>query len=310
MAVTVAEYLGVRTDIGLQIQPISISKAIGGNKPTLQCPFKNSHCDKALRGDKPICSVRDGRTNKLWIVCSNRLCSSHKGTFNNPIALNDYQKTVLLQVAQQIFSPSILPNQVEINREVRIPVNNRSNYSADFIMREKPALNGAASNTSPVILEMQGGGETTNTGSLTQHVTKWENGTANLTDLVRQTSPLVTNAWRRQQEQFLVKGNAAMLTGGRMVFCIGSMIHDYLMPRLIASTSFQNLRNANWTLALLTFEEDTSPTVAPRPACAPNSIPLKIGSVLFTNYNTFVQAITNQGMPSSSIFNGPYIDLT
>lgn len=158
---------------------------------------------------------------------------------------------------------------------------------------------------------MQGGGETTSTGDLTKHITKWENGEASLTEPVNKTAPLVTNAWRRQQEQFLVKGNAAMLTGGRMAFCVGSMIHDYLMPRLTNTTKFPSLKNANWTLALITFIEDKSNSSSMMPESSTHAIPLIIDTTrtLFTNYSFFVQAITNQGSPCNAMFEGPWDDL-
>ena len=163
-----------------------------------------------------------------------------------------------------------------------------------------------------VILEMQGGGETTSTGELTTHVTDWESSLQPsnefLSQPVSKAAPLVTNAWRRQQEQFLVKGNVAMLTGGRMVFCVGTMIYDYLMQRL-TTVNLQDLRKANWTLALLAFEENLEMSdIIPD---APNSIPLRISPdrILFTNYSSFVQALTNQGAPSQSLFIGKYEDL-
>jgi hypothetical protein len=193
---------------------------------------------------------------------------------------------------------------------VPIPVTDDSDYSADYVMwRKNPKLITTFNPDRPIVLEMQGGGETTSTGDLTKHITEWENKRANLTDPVSKTAPLVTNAWRRQQEQFLVKGNTAMLTGGRMVFCIGSMIFDYLMPRLNNTTIFPPLRKSNWTLALLTFVEDTHSSETS--LSAPNSIPLKIDTdrSLFTNYGFFVQAITNQGTACNSMFQGPYINL-
>lgn len=313
MAVVVAEYLGVRTDTGIPITPISISKNTGGSKPILPCPFKNSHCDKAKRGDKPVCSLRDLATGELWIVCSHRLCATQKGSVKSPVPLTEHQKLLLHSVAKEIFEPSIARADVLVNREVQIPVTKDSDYSADYVMwRKNPNLNTTFNPDRPVVLEMQGGGETTSTGDLTKHITDWENGLSLLTKPVYKTAPLVTNAWRRQQEQFLVKGNAAMLTGGRMVFCIGSMIHDYLMPRLTSTTKFPSLRNANWTLALLTFVEDKSTPSPIMPTSAPNSIPLKIDTSksLFTNYGFFVQAITNQGTACNSMFQGPYDDLS
>ena len=68
MAICVAEYLGVRTDLNYQITPIRVGKnSSTDSKPTLPCPFKNSHCEKAKRGDKPVCSIRDTTTKELWI---------------------------------------------------------------------------------------------------------------------------------------------------------------------------------------------------------------------------------------------------
>lgn len=305
MSVMVAEYLGVRTDIDVAIVPVPVS-----SRPKIPCPFRDSHCDKAARGNKPVCSVRDAETQELWIVCSHRLCATSPK--NAP--LNEHQKGILHQVAQTIFTSDIGRHEVLVKRETPIPITDESDYSADYVMwRNNPNLTSLAAPDRPVILEMQGGGETTATGELTRHIDQWEKLPAPSTDIlaqvVKKTAPLVTNAWRRQQEQFLVKGNVAMMTGGRMVFCIGSMIERYLMPRLRETIQFRDLRGSNWTLALLTFVEDTE--ALGRPACAPYSIALKIDMQrsLFTNYGSFVQAITNQGSPCNSLFAEPYITL-
>ncbi len=313
MAISVAEYLGVRTDVGIEIQPIHVGKNTGAiGKPTLPCPFKNSHCEKAKRGDKPVCSVRDTQTQELWIVCPSRFCATMKGPKSNRMPLNEHQKSILHSVAQEIFDSEIQRNEVLVDREVPIPITADSDYSADYVMwRKNPNFTSIGRQDRPVVLEMQGGGETTSTGDLTKHITDWEDGNAELTKTIAKTAPLVTNAWRRQQEQFLVKGNTAMLTGGRIAFCIGAMIYDYLMPRLLSTTKFPQLKNANWTLALITVVEDKSQTAAARPSCAPHSLPLIIDTsrTLFTNYGFFVQAITNQGMACEAMFDRQFIDL-
>lgn len=131
MAVVVAEYLGVRTDTNLNIQPIRINKTTGDiGKPTLPCPFKSSHCDKAKRGDKPICSLRDSITNEIWIVCSHRLCASSPK--NAP--LTSHQVSILHQVAKVVFDPKITQNEVLVKREVPIRVTADSDYMGDFVM--------------------------------------------------------------------------------------------------------------------------------------------------------------------------------
>jgi hypothetical protein len=309
MGVTVAEYLGVRTDGVIPIQPIPISKTRTGQKPRLPCPFKSSHCDKASRGDKPVCSVRDTATGALWITCEHRLCATSPK--NSP--LTTHQSEILHEVAQVVFGTDIQRNEVLVKREEPIKVTENSDYSADYVMwRRNPKQTSPFNPDRAMIVEMQGGGETTNTGTLTKHIDEWEVAgvvdNSRLCRTVSKTSPLITNAWRRQQEQFLVKGNVAMLTGGRMVFCVGSMIYDYLIQRF-RSGILLDLKTANWTLALVTFMEDSSGIQ--NPSCAPSSIKLKIDPTrtLFTNYSSFVQVLINQATPSTSLFTGEYFDL-
>jgi hypothetical protein len=311
MGVSVAEYLGVRIDAKIPIYPVNPAA-----RPGIPCPFRNHHCDKLKRGLEPVCSVRDAN-QKLWVVCSHRLCATQPKVS----ALNDHQKSILRQVAKTIYSPTITDEEILVKREVSIPITADSDYSAEYVMwRRNPSTTHPFNTERAVVLEMQGGGETTNTGALTTHIKGWHTrvaaaggpSLASNIDLARPTkaSPLVTNAWRRQQEQFLVKGNVAMLTGGKMVFCVGPMIYDYLIQRL-TTTTLVPLRNSNWTLALLAIAEDTTGT-APTSISAPNSIPLVIdaGRSLFTNYASFVQALTNQGAPCNSLFMGEYTDLT
>ena len=143
MSVIVAEYLGVRTDKEIPITPIPVSKGANGEKPILLCPFKNSHCDKTKRGDKPVCSIRDSVTNELWIVCSHRLCATQKLSNKKPIALNEHQKFILYSVAKEIFGSEVSRAEILVNREVPIPVTKDSDYSADYVMwRRNPQLMG------------------------------------------------------------------------------------------------------------------------------------------------------------------------
>ena len=156
---------------------------------------------------------------------------------------------------------------------------------------------------------MQGGGETSNTGVQTAYIKTWRDSDVRSNDYLRQptgASTLETNAWRRQQEQFIVKGNIAMKTwkGYGIAFCVGTLLFDYLKDKL-ADANLPDLRNYNWTLALIAFKEDTSaaPTAGP--------IPLVVDEdrLLYTNYQTFVQALINQGEPSLDAFRGTFITL-
>lgn len=308
MGVSVAEYFGQRTDVdNPTIEPIVIPKKVGSSIPwgnsCPTCPFSaGNQCKKLKSGNEPVCSVRktDGT---LWINCSERLCSTKKD-----LPLNAHQKNILLQIGKHIFSPDVNPSDLCVKREERLSVIESTKYNADYII----TVRGGQSNYSGpdrLVLEMQGGGETTNTGVQTQHIQEWKR-LANYTNafLREETaaSTLETNAWRRQQEQFIVKGNIAMKTwkGYGIAFCVGTLLFDYLMNKL-SSADLPDLKDFNWTLALIAIKEDISAPPAPGP------IPLVVDEsrLLYTNYQTFVQALINQGEPSVDAFKGDFISL-
>ncbi|MCK4910715.1 MAG: hypothetical protein KAR83_03685 [Thermodesulfovibrionales bacterium] len=298
---SVAEYLGQRCDVNSPvIEPKSGSSTL--------CPFMSAPCTKMrdrtnAESYKPVCAVRK-RDGTVWIVCGNRLCATKKD-----IPLTVHQKEILMQVAKTVYSPDITEDDVLVKRESPMPAPGNSIYHADFIM-----VNGgdvAYAGPRSVVLEMQGGGETSNTGKLSKHVNLWENSTprtnTGLSEPVSGPGPIITNAWRRQQEQFLVKGRIAMITGdgNGMVFCVGSLFYDYIFAK-IQRAGLQNLRDHNWTLALIGFSEDTTS----EPVAGP--IPFKVDTtkLLFTDYQTFVRALTDQGDPCPEAFQGDFDKLS
>jgi hypothetical protein len=287
MAVKVAEYFGQKTENNERlIQPVSTKE---------NCPFMNDVCVKLAQGNKPVCSVRrnDG---DLWIVCRHRLCAT-----KNNIALTNYQNSVLFEVAKTVFGNDILEEDIAVRREETIPVVEKSKYHADYIMMNVGSR-GKANGQKRVVLEMQGGGETSNTGSITRNIQAWEldeNRNNEMLAKVVSASPIVTNAWRRQQEQFITKGNIAQQTGGGIVFCVGKPLYDYLWER-VKNSNLNDLRNHNWTLAIIAFTEDDSTSSV--------ELNYKVdqGRVLFTNYVTFVQTLINQGGPFPQMFEGEF----
>lgn len=308
MTVAVAEYLGRRTDTIEAIQPIH-------GRGSYPCPFSyNNNCKKATRGSHPICSVRNG-DGTLWINCSERLCSTKK-TMNDPehprrqiaMPLCEYQSNILLDIGRTIFGNDTPPNEILIRREISLKVSDETDYHADYIMSRLHE-----DNTRPgpnrLIIEMQGGGETSNTGTITRHLDRWRNEELDNTFLRQQVnaSTLETNAWRRQQEQFIVKGNIAAQTwkGYGLAFCVGTLLFDYITKKINLDT-LPDLHNHNWTLALIGIKEDTDAPIHP------GAIPLKVDTerLLFTNYQTFVHALINQGQPSEDAFIGEYRSLT
>ncbi|MCL2228117.1 MAG: restriction endonuclease [Oscillospiraceae bacterium] len=292
MGVSIAEYFGQRTDISTPIiMPVTKDSQIK------KCPFMNKDCAKLSRGLKPVCSVRK-RNGDIWIVCRDRLCSTNK-----TIPLTSYQKDILLAIAKEVFSPEVKKEHILIKREARIPVVGKSSYNADYIMSIHNfhiELRGPKH----VVLEMQGGGETSNTGSITRHIDTWEMQQGKTNAFLAQeidAGTIETNAWRRQQEQFIIKGNIASQTGGGIVFCVGSPLYDYLWQR-VCTAKLNNLRHHNWSMCLICIDEDKSKVTQV------GSISLKINTdkILFTNYITFMQTLINQGEPYPAMFAGAF----
>jgi hypothetical protein len=162
----------------------------------------------------------------------------------------------------------------------------------------------ASNKIDEILLEMQGGGETSNTGKISELLTNWSalsNPTNTYLCQTVSASTIETNAWRRQQEQFLVKGNVVDQTGGKIVFAVGMPLYDYLYKR-IKNAKLRDLKKHNWTLCLLPIEEDKSKKLIH------GAIPLKINEekAIFTNYSTFVRFLTDQGYPCPEIFEGEF----
>lgn len=305
MSCSIVEYLGKSVEQNThQAQRHYISK---DNKLILSCPFRHGACDKAMKGYKPICSVRDGE-GRLWITCEHRLCSTTKnqrhsrtGEIIKDSPLITYQQNILTEIATEIYGAGVNIDDVKVKREVPVPVEGGNDYKADFVM-----VNHSSQDAFNIILEMQGGGETTNTGHITQRVTDWELDqswyNSDLANKISKAGTLVTNAWRRQQEQFLVKGNVVTQTGGRIVFAVGTLLYDYIHGR-IERANLRELQDHGWTVALIAFRENgLNPDL---------SVKLEIDHErkLYTNYNTFVRTLTDQGAPCPALFNGPYIDI-
>ncbi|MGC5776646.1 hypothetical protein [Paenibacillus pabuli] len=295
MPVVVAEYLGQRTDVDdVQIEPVEDGSLV-------QCPFMIGHCSKVKKKLKPVCSVRktDGT---IWITCQHRLCATMNGT------LSGHQIDVLHDIGRTVFHPSVRADEVCVRREVRMTVNDGTDYNADYIMT---LSNGKSPYPGPdrFVLEMQGGGETSQTGKISSHIRLWEKAPLRTNELLRQpvsAGTIETNAWRRQQEQFIVKGNISMKTwkGYGIVFCVGAPLFDYLKNKLV-DANLPNLRTYNWTLAVVGFSEDKGEEKRA------GSVPYRVDEerLLFTNYQTFVQALINQGEPSLDAFSGTFMTL-
>jgi len=295
MVVSVAEYLGQRTDSEINIVPVELGEPVSR-------PFMDRSCEKVLKNLQPVCAVRK-TDNSVWISCEHRLCSSRKkNKLGQSIGLVKHQQELLLHIAKFIYADEQLTlDEVGIKKEVTIPLPEADhNYHADYVMRNFSSRG----KVDEILLEMQGGGETSNTGAITKHVANWAKMALPTNKFLRENvaaNTIETNAWRRQQEQFLVKGNVVDQTGGKIVFVVGRPLFDYLYKR-IRNANLRDLRQHNWTLCLLPIKEKTEQEIRS------GKIPLTIDEelALFTNYSTFIRVLTDQGFPCPAIFEGEF----
>ena len=286
MASEVLEYLGRYVDEnGPTITPAP--------KGSL-CPFSGNKCSKVNRKNPqhPVCTIKSN--GKAWIVCKDRLCAT------SGAVINSYQKIILLQIGRVAAQSQISSDDIIFSRERQIKVPNAAAYRADYVMVIKPNTPRALK----LVIEMQGGGETSNTGDITKIVTDWaERGSRRRnSDLIRasnKASPIPANAWRRQQEQFMVKGRVAVRSGGRLVFCIGELLFDYLQSK-ISNTPPIDLSRGNWTLCLISIKTN------PSEAGLPLSISIDSSRTLFTDYDAFVRTITSVGGVDEDLFKPPF----
>lgn len=301
MGLQIAEYLGVRVGPGVPLPLVDSS-----TRPDVQCPFRAGTCSKTARGNVPVCSLRSSTSGQLWIVCEHRLCASRPTT--GP--LTAYQVAVLDMILAAVI-PKPPPNSVPaFQREGRVrrhagetlSNDSRADYKVVFL---GPDLKPVA--FAPLIMEMQGGGETSNTGVMTQLVRSWEAlGDPDPAELVEGTLPgvghIATNAWRRQQEQFLFKGRTALLSGGRLVLVLGSILYDFLMNNL--TTKAANLTaSGTWNLAVLGIAEHAEGVGTD------HSVKLGVYSArqLFTTFEGFVASLSNQSQGDPTLFAGSFV---
>lgn len=314
MAVTIAEYLGQRTDSLLPIQPVDIPPPGQGNQAPL-CPFNDQPCIKMSKRENakpPICSLRKPN-GQFYIVCENRLLSTDIARLSN------HQKTMLLEAGKALFGSTLQPNQLAIKSEVTIqtlepnPDNpHQGRPRADFILAvADDAFQTLGSRR--FIMEVQGGGETNNTGSITRHVESWSQNLSQANQLlsasIKKAGTIETNAWRRLQEQIFTKATTAQKSGYGFSSLIGRVGFNYLKGVI---PSLDEIRldplKDDWDTALLVFDErnlseDEKPVGA---------VPLQLDSELsiYTRLDSLLQKMTSRGRPDLSAFSGKFVTLS
>lgn len=302
MAVTIAEYLGQRVDHQQSILPL------GDNAPTAICPFMNHLCSKTSKNEgskPPVCALRK-KAETFYIVCEDRLLSTKVA------ALSPYQRTMLLNISQALFIAHLHPDQVGYKAEVKIRTgeSNQKWHMADFVLA---LLDSQVHTLGPrkLIVEVQGGGETNNTGSITRHIDRWERlKSPDNTYLARTISgagTIETNAWRRLQEQIFVKATTALKTNEQYGFAavLGEVVFDYITDVVPTIRSYRrDPRTEQWNLAFIVFKEDKQNTASP--------VPLVIDEERTTYMlkNDLFDLLTDRGRKDENPFVGQFTTLS
>jgi hypothetical protein len=306
MVLSIAEYLGYRTDaLSPDIIPSSLEGTI---VPT--CPFSGSPCIKLNSSDPshPICSVRQGPD--IFIVCSNRLIPAQAKTITSSHiqAINSISK---------VLFPGVNSRNIGFRRQI-----GTAGLYLDYLLTVNPSIGGL---TSPnrVILEVQGGGETSSTGTITRYVNDWaslNNPTnvflsqtldtkflkshLNLGKSTRVNLPgiIPNNAWKRQLDQIIKKTIISKFFSGGFALVMGDLLFKYVKK----SIPIQNSYFDGWEVALIGISEDTSNP--------PTSGPIPITHVLDITFMTqleFIEALHSYTPPvgTADPFLGEYVTL-
>ncbi len=311
MSISIAEYLGQRTDVQT---PDIIPSRLGG-LPVPICPFSGGACIKLAHNPplQPVCSVRVHDRNfnhRPFIVCSNRLIPAQA------TAITPLHTAALASIAQTVF-PGVNAGDVGFRRQTGVTLS-PGRLILDYVLQVDPKV-GFTTGRDKVILEVQGGGETSNTGTITRYVADWaalprptnaflgsQLSTAYLRQhlgVARVNVPgiIPNNAWKRQLEQILKKAVLARDFGGAFALVCGEVLHNYIL-RSIPSV---NPYFSTWEVALIGVSEMASTQPGPVPIT-------QVSQAVYMTFGDFVAALENFSLPAGlpDPFHGTYSTLS
>lgn len=296
MPLSIAEYLGQRTDLEA---PDILSSALDGNLvPT--CPFSGVACKKLHANPPmhPVCSVRvydQKHDGKPFIVCTDRLLPAKART------LAPTQIAALASVAKVLF-PHASTADIGYDRQVGMRVGN-ARLVLDYILHIRPEAQ-YTHGPAKVILEVQGGGETSSTGTITRYVTAWADQEEPTNEFLAQklTTQYIrtvtgqqkvnvpgiipNNAWKRQLDQIIKKAILAQRFGGAFALIMGEVFYDYVINTIPAGGEFFS----TWEVALLGIAE--TPSTQPGPMLIDC-----VASTRFMTFAAFIAALQSFNVP-------------
>jgi hypothetical protein len=291
MAVKIAEYLGQRVDCDL----VEIEYSAPNPKFAPTCPFMGGPCSK-LKGKlshHPVCSVRTD--SEYFAVCPDRILPANT-KFVTP------QHISLLRQLSEVLFPTTQSRNIGYKRQQGIKLGPKRTVYLDYVL--------ALSESRPdkitkVIVEIQGGGETSNTGTITRHIYDWADSdlktNAQLRKSLSGVGLIPNNAWKRQLEQIIRKLPYAKKFGGSFCLAMGTVLYDYVLANAPGGTEYYN----DWEIAFVEIAEEVeNPRIGP--------VPLKVGRSRFISFDDFLLALSTHELSDElrNPFAGEYLTLT
>jgi hypothetical protein len=206
---------------------------------------------------------------------------------------------MLAGVTATLF-PGISPREVGYKRQIGLKMIKGTVY-LDYVLSANSPLFPGRKN---VILEVQGGGETSNTGTLSNHINSWLGQPNPTNDFLRapmnKVGIIPNNAWKRQLEQIFRKFPIARRFEGAFALAVGTILFDYITARIGEGLDW----SPRWDIAIIELREIESNT--------PGAVPLEVGRVAFMQYEEFVNRVSEQEVPGNAAnpFVGEFTTLT
>lgn len=226
MPVQVAEYLGQSVNSQTRIIP----HRVGNNIPS--CPFTHLPCiklNKKKNATEPVCSI--AVHDRVFPVCENRVLPSLK------ISPSPVNRSLLAEIALCLFPESShrdlrygLQKTIQISEKLQGGSSKRDLIRLDYVLAN---INPDYSGIRKCVLEVQAGGETSSTASISEHVRNWasaekpENST--LAKTITGPGIIPNNAWKRTLEQVFRKAPLCKKFNGGFAIALGSINYEYFL---------------------------------------------------------------------------------
>ena len=307
MTISIAEYWGQTADPKRSdILPLDRRTSDG-----YICPFSGNSCRRlaAQPAQHPVCSLyvhQEDGTTTFHDVCPDRLLPEATNGIWPP------NVRTLASIAQTVF-PGVLNKDIGYRRQVGITLN-PGRLFLDYVLHVDP-VSGYTGGPERVILEVQGGGETSNTGTITRYVDDWTQqnpptnaflaqplNTKNLRSHLRATKVNVpgiipNNAWKRQLDQILKKAVIANHFNGAFALVCGEVLYDYIRRSVPVGGAFF----PQWEVALIGVSE--APAQQPILSGSPLAI-TQVTKSVFMTFADFLAAL--QGFQVPATLNDPF----